>query len=229
MPIVITSNFTGSVKLSIANGTRRTVFSWIFPDGTTFEEQQIFADSTSTVLKASKLVSVVFVCIPGLYSRITPSALQKLLSVLPHGFPPDIFPLVPMAFYAKNVNIKSHTNLSFSIRQIPINISVSGTLYKFQSLKIDYLLLDELREGEHPFKPPPESLYVAVSRATLLDNLYLIKPLTDKDWEYFRPSPLVLEELARLEDAATATKQRLNHYLQEIALSSTTSAAEMTS
>ena len=97
-----------------------------------------------------------------------------------------------MAFYAKNVNIKSHTNLSFSIRQIPINISISGTLYKFQSLKIDYLLLDELREGEHPFKPPPESLYVAVDRATLLDNLYLIKPLTDKDWEYFRPSPLVL-------------------------------------
>ena len=44
-----------------------------------------------------------------------------------------------------------------------------------------------------------------------------------------RPSLLVLKELARREDAATATKQRLNHYLQEIALSSTTSAAEMTS
>ena len=100
-------------------------------------------------------------------------------------FPSDIFPLVPMTFYTQRINIKSYTNLSVSIKQFPINISVSGTLWKFQSLKVDHLLLDELRLGEHPYVPPPESLYVAVSRATLLKNVYLIKLLTNEDWAYF--------------------------------------------
>lgn len=135
-------------------------------------------------------------------------------------FPSDIFPLVPMTFYTQRINIKSYTNLSVSIKQFPINISVSGTLWKFQSLKVDHLLLDELRLGEHPYVPPPESLYVAVSRATLLKNLYLIKLLTNEDWAYFQPSPFVLRELARLEDVAIDTKKRLHLYLQDTSPSS---------
>jgi len=106
MPIVIHSNFKGSIQLSIANGTRGSVFGWEFPRETTYEQQQIFADSTSVVWKASKLASVVYVHIPGLNSRLTPAALQKLQSIIPPEFPTDIFPLVSMAFYSQRETSK---------------------------------------------------------------------------------------------------------------------------
>ena len=82
--------------------------------------------------------------------------------------------------------------------------------------------------GEHPYVPPPESLYVAVSRGTLLKNINLIKLLTEEDWAYFQPSPFVLRELARLQDVAVETKKRILHYLQERHTSSSTTAAKMT-
>jgi hypothetical protein len=157
-------------------------------------------------------VSVVYVRVPKLNDKISPAALQKIRTLLPEGFPLDVFPLIPRIEYA-NIKIKPGVIVHVAISQVPFNISLSCTLYKFQSLKYDWILLDELRKGEHPYVPPHESLYVAASRATHLKHLFLTKPLTDEDFDYFKPRPSVLIELARLAEVAIETKERLRCFL----------------
>lgn len=210
MPVVI--NFNVSVELKIANGTRGTLYAWEFPKGTTFTPHKLFGDSNATVLRASHPVSVVYVRVPKLNDKISPAALQKIRTLLPEGFPLDVFPLIPRIEY-ENITIKAGMVVHVAISQVPFNISLSGTLYKFQSLKYDWILLDELRKGEHPYVPPHESLYVAASRATHLEHLFLTKPLTDEDFAYFKPRPSVLIELDRLAEIALETKKRLCAFL----------------
>ena len=210
MPVVI--NFNVGVELKVANGTRGTLYAWEFPKGTTFAPHKLFADSTATVLRASHPVTVVYVRVPKLNDKISPAALQKIRTLLPEGFPLDVFPLIPRIEYA-NIKIKPGVIVHVAISQVPFNISLSGTLYKFQSLKYDWILLDELRKGEHPYVPPHESLYVAASRATHLKHLFLTKPLTDEDFDYFKPRHSVLIELARLAEVAIETKERLRGFL----------------
>ena len=210
MPVVI--NFNVGVELKIANGTRGTLYAWEFPKGTTFTPHRLFKDSTATVLRASHPVSVVYVRVPKLNDKISEAALRKIRTLLPEGFPLDVFPLIPRIEY-ENITIKAGIIVHVAISQVPFNISLSGTLYKFQSLKYDWILLDELRKGEHPYVPPHESLYVAASRATHLEHLFLTKPLTDEDFAYFKPRPSVLIELARLAEIAVETKERLRSFL----------------
>ena len=167
---------------------------------------------SATILRASHPLSVVYVRVPKLNEKISLAALQKIRTLLPEGFPLDVFPLIPQIKY-ENITIKAGMTIHVAISQVPFNISLSGTLYKFQSLKYDWILLDELRKGEHPYVPPHESLYVATSRATHLEHLFLTKPLTDDDFAYFKPSPSVLIELARLNDIAIETKKRLCAFL----------------
>jgi hypothetical protein len=209
---MVHSNFPGSVKLGVANGSRGYVFAWQFPEDTTYEDYKLFDESDAFVKKASKLVSVVYIRIPGLYKKLTAKALAKIRSILPAHFPDDIFPIVPMTISSQRLHLTTNLKVIVSIKQIPLNMSTSATLWKMQSLKIDHLLLDELRLGEFPYKPPPESLYVAVSRAISLKNLHLSKVLTNEDWQYFKPSPYVLKELLRLETVAEETLKRLKSY-----------------
>ena len=159
---MVHSNFPGSVKLGVANGSRGTVFGWQFPENTTYEDYKLFEESDSFVKKASKLVSVVYICIPGLYKKLSAKALATIKSILPKDFPDDIFPLLPMTISSQKLHLTTHLKINVSIKQIPLNMSTSATLWKMQSLKFDHLLpvLDELRLGEWPYNPPPESLYV---------------------------------------------------------------------
>lgn len=210
MPVVI--NLNVAVELKIANGTRGSLYAWEFPKETTFTPHRLFKDSAATILRASHPLSVVYVRVPKLNEKISLAALQKIRTLLPEGFPLDVFPLIPQIEY-ENITIKAGMTIHVAISQVPFNISLSGTLYKFQSLKYDWILLDELRKGEHPYVPPHESLYVATSRATHLEHLFLTKPLTDDDFAYFKPSPSVLIELARLNDIAIETKKRLCAFL----------------
>ena len=113
-----------------------------------------------------------YIQISGLYKKFTAKALEKIKSILPTDFPDDIFPLVPMTISSQHLTLTTNLKINVSIKQIPLNMSTSATLWKMQSLKFDHLLLDELRLGEWPYNPPPESLYVAVSRAISLKNLH---------------------------------------------------------
>ena len=163
-----------------------------------FSHYRSFKDSSSSVLRASSPLSVAYVQIPNLNKKLSTAALLKLRTILPEGFPLDVFPLIPRTEY-KKINIKKKSNIHIGIRQMPFNISLSGIVYKFQSLKYDWILLDELRIGEFPYVPPHESLYVAASRATHLNHLFLAKKLTEEDFNYFKPRKSVLIELERLE------------------------------
>jgi ATP-dependent exoDNAse (exonuclease V) alpha subunit len=102
------------------------------------------------------------------------------------------------------VDIKLNRHFLVKLTQFPFVPAYGITVQKCQGLTLQTAVIAPLLRNvrKHPSRC---SVYVALSRVVKLENLYLMTEFTQKDQGYYRPEPLVVNEVERLYDLWQAT------------------------
>jgi hypothetical protein len=197
---MVTANV--SVPLRIANGTVGYVVGVQYAPGTTFEPITVTRGSTAQILRASQPVECVYVRVPGEHFAAPD---EDRLPGVPPGYGADVFPLLPLLRSSALVKLPN-TSFTVSITQVPILPAYAITVHKSQGETLDAAIIGPLRGPSAIRCPPKTSLYVAASRVRTSDRLFFAWEPSDEDLDYFKSPRSLADEISRLEEKASDTR-----------------------
>lgn len=182
MPVMVTQNIC--VPFGVANGTLGIVWG---VDTTSFSRR--LKGKNMEYRLPGGMPKVVFVKILGK----EPNQINPILPELPG----DVFPVLPFDISTKVRFCPKDPPMTVSMKQFPLVPAFSLTAYKVQGLSLDGIVVGSMRiQG---YVPPAMSFYVMLSRAKTIQNLFLLEPLDIATMKHYTPSPLLLQEVKRLE------------------------------
>jgi hypothetical protein len=190
-PICVTQNIC--VKQRIANGTAGTVYGFQFPDGASqqFRDDRFRVDGIDCVCK---------VPVNGLGEPILPDYIIIQVPGLTlgyHGLPVDCFPI---AVYTKasidyqlTMDDGSTKKTSTGVRQFPVVLAHARSYHKVQGCTLPRIILGAFPDRQHAC-----CMYVALSRVTSMEGIFLRHPITIEQAESCVFDPDVCTEMRRL-------------------------------
>lgn len=201
-PICVTQNVC--VKQRIANGTSATVYGFQFPDGASqqFREDRFKVDGIDCVCK----VPVDGLGLPTLPDYIIIKVEGQTFGYA--GLPVDCFPL---AVYTK-ASVKyplimadgSTKNTSTGVRQFPVVLAHARSYHKVQGCTLPRIILGAFPDRQHAC-----CMYVALSRVTSMEGVFLRHPITMQQAEGCLFDADVITEMRRLQLVETDPAQAM--------------------
>jgi hypothetical protein len=191
MPVAVTQNYCVHPD-QIANGTVGRVWGFQFPDGASqqFVDDSYMLDGVKVVCKvpvdglrkAPVLPDYVFIQIPGREYNFP-------------GLPADVYPLP--VYTKQSIEFESPAGngrtVSTMVRQFGIVPAFARTFHKVQGLTLPRIIV-----GKFPEQQAASCMYVALSRATSLEGVFLRQAVTLDQAEKCKFDAAVIKEMNRL-------------------------------
>ena len=179
MPVQITKPVYKS--LGIVKDTIGSIVGVQWAEKTTFTEN-VSADGHTTWIP-SKMPELIFVKV------FDKPNLQQ------NDLPPGVTAIAPQKCKVKVELSSGVKTLQIPAVQFPLVAAYSLVIDKMQGITLDSIIIADLNSTR---STPPTVLYTALTRATSLEGVYFLEPMTRATLTRFTPKPFLYDEIDRL-------------------------------